>query len=42
MKGNPMSDAIKKALGNLEEIVPTGADGSYYQGQELAEKSVRK
>lgn len=29
MKGNPMSGAIKKALGNLEEIVPAGADGSY-------------
>ena len=33
-----MSGAIKKALGNLEEIVPAGADGSYYQGQKLAEK----
>ena len=29
MKGNPMSGAIKKALENLEEIVPAGADGSY-------------
>lgn len=33
-----MSGAIKKALENLEEIVPAGADGSYYQGQKLAEK----
>ena len=38
MKGNSMSGAIKKALENLEEIVPAGADGSYYQGQKLAEK----
>lgn len=30
-----MSGAIKKALGNLEEIVPAGADGSYYQGQHI-------
>ena len=37
-----MSDAIKKALANLEEIVPTGADGSYYQGQELAEKKCQE
>lgn len=37
-----MSDAIKKALGNLEEIVPAGADGSYYQGQELAEKKCQE
>lgn len=35
-----MSDAIKKALGNLEEIVPACADGSYYQGQKLAEKKI--
>ncbi len=33
-----MSGAIKKALENLEEIVPAGADSSYYQGQKLAEK----
>lgn len=37
-----MSDAIKKALGNLEEIVPAGAAGSYYQGQELAEKKCQE
>lgn len=32
-----MSSAIKKALETLEETVPAGNDGFYYQGQELAE-----
>ena len=37
-----MRTAVEKALEELVDVVPAGADGFYYQGQELKDKKCKE
>lgn len=40
--GHNMRTAVEKALEELMDVVPAGADGFCYQGQELKDKKCKE